>query len=142
MSVLGQSQELKEECWISVEFSENKNKSKENEAQEKRYERDFENRAEEAFQKVRQHADLFINLLILMLVSGMEELNLESIKHIKRVLFLDASEEEARLMFKNVIQKARKSVGARKFDNFFHAYNNKKKDKKMKDNENKIKEKK
>ena len=43
MSVLGQSQELKEECWISVEFSENKNKSKENEAQEKRYERDFEN---------------------------------------------------------------------------------------------------
>jgi len=70
-----------------------------------------------------------------MLVSGMEELNLESIKHIKRALFLDASDEEASLMFKNVIQKARKSVGFRKMDNFFHGYNNYKKEKKQKKSE-------
>jgi hypothetical protein len=38
-------------------------------------------------------------------------------------------------MFKNIIQKARKSVGMRKFDNFFHAYNNKKKDKAQKKSE-------
>ena len=53
----------------------------------------------------------------------------------KRALFLDASDEEASLMFKNMIQRARKSVAMRKMDNFFHGYNNYKKDKRQKKTE-------
>jgi hypothetical protein len=38
-----------------------------------------------------------------MLVSGMEELSMESISYVKKALFLDISDEEASLKFKNVI---------------------------------------
>jgi len=36
----------------------------------------FENRAIGAFLKLRKNADIFINLLVLMIVSGLEELDL------------------------------------------------------------------
>ena len=52
---------------------------------------------------VRQSSHVFVNLLILMLVSGIEELTLESIAFIKNVLFLDLSDEEASLAFKSTI---------------------------------------
>lgn len=60
----------------------------------------FENLASKAFLKLRQNADIFINLLILMLVSGLEELDMKSIGFLKQVLFLDVSEEEATVFFK------------------------------------------
>jgi hypothetical protein len=63
----------------------------------------FEKKAEEAFLQVRQNAHIFINLLVLMLVSGMEELSMESISYVKKALFLDISDEEASLKFKSVI---------------------------------------
>jgi hypothetical protein len=68
----------------------------------------FENLASKAFLKLRQNADIFINLLILMLVSGLEELDMKSIGFLKQVLFLDVSEEEATVSFKQVIEEARK----------------------------------
>jgi len=74
--------------------------------------------------KVRQNADLFINLLVLMLVSGMAELTLKDVSFMKEALFLDVSDEEASLAFKNEIQKARATVGYRKFDNFIHMRSN------------------
>ena len=67
----------------------------------------FENLASKAFLKLRQNADIFINLLILMLVSGLEELDIKSIGFLKQVLFLDFSEEEATVSFKSVIEEAR-----------------------------------
>jgi hypothetical protein len=67
----------------------------------------FENLASKAFLKLRQNADIFINLLILMLVSGLEELDMKSIGFLKQVLFLDVSEEEATVSFKSVIEEAR-----------------------------------
>jgi hypothetical protein len=44
--------------------------------------REFESIAERAFMTIRQHSDILINILILMLVSGMEELNMKGIRFI------------------------------------------------------------
>lgn len=79
----------------------------------------FENLSSKAFLKLRQNADIFINLLILMLVSGLEELDMKSIGFLKQVLFLDVSEEEATVSFKAVIEEARKQW-YRPYDNLFH----------------------
>jgi hypothetical protein len=117
-----------------LEYKEPKNKEKEKE-DSKRIERKFEHMAEKAFLIVRANADVFINLLVLMLVSGMEELSMDSIDFMKRALFLDVTEEEASLAFKSEIQKARKTTTMRKFDNFAHGYNNKKKEKAQKKEE-------
>lgn len=86
-------------------------------------EREFEVLAEKAFMKIRQHADILINLLILMLVSGMEELTMKSIKFMKKAFFLEYSDAEAVTFFKGKIQQARKTVTMRKFDNLAHLYN-------------------
>jgi phosphatidylinositol-4,5-bisphosphate 3-kinase len=72
-------------------------------AMEQAKEQEFEKKAEEAFLQVRQNAHIFINLLVLMLVSGMQELSMDSISFVKKALFLDISDEEASLKFKNVI---------------------------------------
>jgi hypothetical protein len=117
-----------------LEYREPINKEKEKE-DSKRIERKFELMAERAFLIVRDNADVFINLLVLMLVSGMEELSMDSIDFMKRALFLDVTEEEASLAFKSEIQKARKTTTMRKFDNFAHGYNNKKKEKAQKKEE-------
>ena len=55
----------------------------------------FEKLASQAFLKIRQNADIFINLLVLMLVAEIDELDEKSISHVKTALFLDVSEEEA-----------------------------------------------
>jgi hypothetical protein len=52
---------------------------------------------------IRQHADILINILILMLVSGMEELTMKAIKFMKNAFFLDYSEAEAITFFKGKI---------------------------------------
>ena len=77
---------------------------------------------------IRQQSDIFINLLILMLVAGLEELNMKSIKFMQRAFFLGFSDAEAITFFKGKIQEARKSVTQRKFDNLAHLYNGYKKD--------------
>lgn len=63
----------------------------------------FEKLASQAFLKIRQNADIFINLLILMLVAGLDELDQPSIGFVKRALYLDVSEEEATVQFKQTI---------------------------------------
>jgi phosphatidylinositol kinase/protein kinase (PI-3 family) len=60
----------------------------------------FEDVASKAFLKLRQNADVFINLLVLMLVSGMEELDMKHIGYLRKAFFLDVSEEEATVAFK------------------------------------------
>ena len=64
-----------------------------------------------------------------MLVAGLEELDMKSIGFLKQALFLDVSEEEATVAFKQVIEDARKCV-YRRFDNMFHVINDKLKDRK------------
>jgi phosphatidylinositol-4,5-bisphosphate 3-kinase len=94
----------------------------------KNVETKFEKVATKAFMAIRMHAHVLINLLILMLVSGMEELSMKSIKFMKKAFFLEFSDAEAVTFFKGKIQQARKTVVFRKFDNFFHLYaGNKKK---------------
>ena len=68
----------------------------------------FENKACNAFLKLRKNADIFISLLVLMIVSGLEELDLQSIGFLKKAMFLDVSEEEATVKFREVIEIARK----------------------------------
>ena len=80
---------------------------------------EFEHYALQAFLTLRQNADIFINLLILMLVAGLEELDMKSIGFIKKSLFLGDSEEEATLQFKQVISEAR-NPKYRRVDNVFH----------------------
>jgi hypothetical protein len=92
-------------------------------------------RATKAFLKVRQNSGVFINLLVLMLVSGMDELTTQSIGFMQRALFLDVTDEQASLQFANVIKRARKTVKFRKFDNWFHLYSNVKKKNKQAKNE-------
>jgi hypothetical protein len=60
----------------------------------------FENKACNAFLKLRKNADIFISLLVLMIVSGLEELDLQSIGFLKKAMFLDVSEEEATVKFR------------------------------------------
>ena len=95
----------------------------------KKTETAFEKIATKAFMAIRQHAHVLLNLLILMLVSGMEELSMKSIKFMKKAFFLEFSDAEAVTFFKGKIQQARKTVVFRKFDNFFHLYNGDKKKK-------------
>ena len=82
----------------------------------------FENKACAAFLKLRKNADIFINLLILMIVSGLEELDLTSIGFVKKAMFLDVSEEEATVKFRQVIEVAR-NQWYRPIDNLFHTIN-------------------
>ena len=63
------------------------------------YEAGFERLASQAFLKLRQNADIFINLLVLMLVAGLDELDYNSIGFMKKAFFLDVSEEEATVQF-------------------------------------------
>lgn len=101
------------------------------------YEDVFESLATQAFLKLRQNADIFINLLILMLVAGLEELDMKSIGFLKQALFLDVSEEEATVAFKQVIEEARKCV-YRRFDNLFHVISDKLKDRKRRAKEQEL----
>ena len=82
-----------------------------------------------AFLKLRQNADIFINLLILMLVSGLGELDYSSINFLKKAFFLNYSEEEATMLFKQIIYTAGKQW-YRQVDNFFHVCSDFLKDKK------------
>ena len=61
-----------------------------------------------------------MNLLTLMLVSGMEELKPRDISYMKNVLFLEKSDEEATLAFKGEIMKARNTQKWRMFNNWIH----------------------
>jgi hypothetical protein len=83
------------------------------------FEEMFEKLASQAFLKIRQNADIFINLLILMLVSDLPELNSVSIQWVKKALFLNVSEEEATVQFKQEIDHARKQW-YRPIDNVIH----------------------
>ena len=76
-------------------------------------------------------------MLILMLVSGIPELDMKSITFVRKALFLDVSDEEASINFKHKITQARQKVGYRKFDNMFHLFNKHKKTKKQEDAERK-----
>ena len=64
---------------------------------------EFEKKAIEAFLEIRRNADIFINLLVLMIVTDLEELDLESIQWMKQAMFLSVSEEEATVLFRGKI---------------------------------------
>ena len=64
------------------------------------YEEAFEQLSIKAFLEIRKNADIFINLLVLMIVCDLEELDQPSIEFIKEQLFLNVSEEEATVMFR------------------------------------------
>lgn len=101
---------------------------------------EFEKKAIEAFLELRKNADIFINLLILMIVTDLEELDLDSIKWIQTALFLSVSEEEATVLFRQKIAEA-KSAQFRKLDNVFHIISDRRKDKALKEREEKAKKK-
>lgn len=86
----------------------------------------FDNLAVEAFITLRRNADIFVNLLILMLVADLEELDIKDIEFIKKALFLNVSEEEAAVNFRNVILEARKQW-YRPIDNLFHIISDRRK---------------
>jgi hypothetical protein len=75
---------------------------------------------------LRRNADIFVNLLILMLVADLEELDIKSIEFIKKAMFLNVSEEEAAVNFRNVIMEARKQW-YRPIDNLFHIISDRRK---------------
>ena len=102
------------------------------------FEEAFEKLASQAFLKIRQNADIFINLLILMLVAGLDELDQPHITFVKKALFLSVSEEEATVQFKHTIDSARKQW-YRPIDNIFHVYMDRKKDAKLKKREEQAK---
>jgi len=72
-----------------------------------------------AFLVIRKNADIFINLLVLMIVCDLEELDQPSIEFIKEQLFLNVSEEEATVMFRGQLAEARKQW-YRPWDNLAH----------------------
>ena len=100
----------------------------------------FEKLASQAFLKIRQNADIFINLLVLMLVAELTELDERTIGFVKKALFLNVSEEEATVQFKHTIDEARKQW-YRPIDNLFHIINDWKKERSQKKKEQKAKEK-
>ena len=71
-----------------------------------------------------------------MLVSDLDELDVQSIGFIKNALFLNVSEEEATVSFKQEIDKAR-NQWFRRIDNLMHVFNDSKKEWKAKKNEEK-----
>jgi hypothetical protein len=75
-----------------------------------------------------------------MLVAGLEELDLKSIGFLKQALFLDVSEEEATVAFKQVMEEAKKNV-YRRVDNWFHVVSDYKKDRDRRAKEQKLKKK-
>lgn len=85
-----------------------KGRKSESQATPDYFEEAFEKLASNAFLKIRQNADIFINLLVLMLVAGLDELDQPSIGFVKTALFLNVSEEEATVQFKHTIDQARK----------------------------------
>ena len=97
-------------------------------------EEQFEKKAIEAFLEIRRNADIFINLLVLMIVTDLEELDLESIQWMKQAMFLSVSEEEATVLFRAKIVEA-KNTQYRKLDNVFHIMSDRKKDRALKKRE-------
>jgi hypothetical protein len=72
---------------------------------------------------IRKHADIFINLLILMLVAGLEELTMKDIRFMQSAFFLRNSDAEASTYFRQKIQLARKGHQTwRKINNIAHLY--------------------
>ena len=94
------------------------------------YEMAFEEKAIEAFLKIRKHADILVNLLTLMLVCDLEELDQPSIDWMKSALFLGVSEEEAKVMFRAKIDFAKRQW-YRPYDNLFHIISDDRKDAKL-----------
>ena len=96
------------ELFFNADAAQERNGDKNHAPKRKRFTPDyfeevFEKLASQAFLKIRQNADIFINLLILMLVAGLDELDQPSIGFVKKALYLDVSEEEATVQFKQTI---------------------------------------
>ena len=69
---------------------------------------------------------MFINLLNLMVVSDIEELQEKDINWLIEAMKLEMSEEQASNEFKKLIKDAL-TQNYRKFDNWFHVYNDRRK---------------
>jgi len=104
------------------------------------YEAAFDRLCIKAFQEIRKNADIFINLLLLMIVCDLEELDMPSIDFMKQSLFLNVSEEEATVMFRGKIAEARRQW-YRPLDNVFHIISDRRKQAKLDAKEEKLKKK-
>lgn len=94
------------------------------------YVQQFDRLSVRAFLEIRRNADIFINLLLLMVVCDLEELDMPSIEFMKESLFLNVSEEEATVMFRGTIAEARKQW-YRPWDNVFHIVSDNRKQAKL-----------
>lgn len=81
---------------------------------------DFQKYCCEAFQIVRESAHVIMNLIKLMITTGVEQINEETIEDLQNLLALASSEQEADAFFKLKIEEA---VGeSRRLDNAIHLF--------------------
>lgn len=80
----------------------------------------FEALCTESFSILRTHADLFINLFILMVSAGMPELTSSNdIEYLRDKFFLEKSAKDAQGMLRKEIKKSLNTT-YRSIDNFIH----------------------
>lgn len=87
-----------------------------------------------AFLEIRKNADVFLNLLTLMVVCDLDELDMAAIDWMKGALFLDVTNEEAAVLFKRVIEEAKQSAPGqayRPIDNIAHIWSDQAKEAKL-----------
>ena len=86
----------------------------------------FTNLCETAYMIIRRHSHLIINLFLLMLSSGMPELQtLEDIMFLRKTLALDEDDENAKEFFRKKLYESYNKSYATKIDWAFHALNKK-----------------
>jgi len=79
-----------------------------------------------AYQELRKHANLIINLLTMMLSCGIPELqSLDDISYVRKTLAVEQTNEQAEMYFRQQFQKAFSNQWTTKIDWMFHAVNKK-----------------
>ena len=85
--------------------------------------------------EIRKNADVFLNLLTLMVVCDLDELDMAAIDWMKGALFLDVTKEEASVLFKKQIEDAKACEPGKSWrptDNVIHIWSDQMKDRKLK----------
>lgn len=81
----------------------------------------FQDHCTKAYNLIRKNGNHFINLFIMMIISGMPELETyEDIEYLKNQLSMDLTDLEANNKFLDEIQNSLNST-FRRIDNLFHA---------------------
>ena len=86
----------------------------------------FQDLCVKAYLVLRDHADLIINLFIMMVSGGIPELqSLDDVSYVRKTLAVEKTEDEALDYFVQNFSSAYKDQWATKFDWFFHRLKNK-----------------